>query len=238
MTDLQTEWNLKRLGPEVEPIQQSFAMLSSLMSRITTHASTSKWPQHGLSIAMLFGWSLGRLVNAYRLALDGYVCDAAMLWRGAWEAKWQLIAFDIEASQVSSEADSRLARWIGGEWIGQREIRQMLPAPEILKDRYSAMSALTHPGNVKAVQLQVQMTSVQNATTVALGIPGIRNAKATDAILGSIWEETLDLIGYVPFAFPKAVDDAAALDEWRQDMMSRHRGFAERVSNQDGQTEA
>jgi hypothetical protein len=100
------------------------------------------------------------------------------------------------------------------------------------------MSRLAHPGNIKAVQLQTQTTLDGNATTVALGIPGIRNAKVTDAILGSIWEDTLDLIGYVAFAFPHAVDDAAALDEWRQDMMSRQRDFFQRLSNEGGQTEA
>ena len=185
---------------------------------------------------MLFGWAFGRLVNAYRLVLDGYFSDSALLLRAAWEAKWQLIAFDIQASQVSLEADSKINRWTAGEWIGQGDVRQMFPAPGILKEHYSGMSALTHPGNIWAIRLQLKETTDAKGTTIGLGLGGVKNAPVTDIILSAIWGETFDLIGYVPLAFPKAVGDPGGLVRWHEGMTSRHREFGDRrLPSVDGQ---
>ena len=231
-----SEWNLQRLGSDIDPIHESFAKLNGLMTRAFAGASSSKWPEHGVSIAMLFGWAFGRLVNAYRLVLDGYFCDSAMLLRAAWEAKWQLFAFDIEASQVSPEADSKISRWTAGEWIGQGKVRQMFSAPNVLTDHYSELSALTHPGNIRAVRLQVEETTDANGITLGQRLGGIKNATVTDTILSVIWQETLDLIGYVPLAFPETVDDPDSLHKWHEGMMSRRREFGDRrLPSVDGQ---
>jgi len=87
-----TKRSRQHLGSDIDGIDESFATLRDLMPKVFTTPESGKWGSHSSGIAMLLAWSFGRLVNAYRLLLEGYLSDAVVLVRAAWEGQWQLIA--------------------------------------------------------------------------------------------------------------------------------------------------
>ena len=225
-----TKRSRQHLGSDIDGIDESFATLRDLMPKVFTTPESGKWGSHSSGIAMLLAWSFGRLVNAYRLLLEGYLSDAVVLVRAAWEGQWQLIAFDIEASQPSPKAVSKLHKWMQGQWVGPKDVREILEGHlpgggKKLAHRYDVMSNLSHPANIGAVQLQVEEVEGAGEKVMRFSLDGIQRPGVSDAILALIREQVLTLIGYVPLAFPHAVDDPDALDTWRREMLVRHRQF-------------
>ena len=75
----------ERLGPYHEQFEETLAKLHGIMSDVfeTAHQEASSQRQFGL--AALYTYCLGRLMNIYRRLLEGYLSDAVILSRAAFE---------------------------------------------------------------------------------------------------------------------------------------------------------
>ena len=230
-----TAWSRVELREDIPDVEEALAMLHDLLPRVLAPGAETKWGAQGEGIAMLLAWSFGRLVTAYRLVLEGYLSDAVILLRAAWEAKWLLIAFDVERDQASADTESRLARWLRGDFIDQATTRKMLNtyrpgAMEPLREAYRVLSEFAHPGHVGAVMLQAEPFQEDERTGGhRFALQGIQRPADARRMLVQIWYEVLALAEYTSIAFPYAVEDRETFLQRHKDRMSRCRSVMQEI---------
>lgn len=221
--------NRERLGGDLDAFDESLSRLLEILEAAFDQGRQEGWQGRPLGIAALCNWSLGRLVSARGLLLEGYLSDAVILARAAFEALWLLIDLDIDAAHASDEDVTRLDRWMRGEqFVATGDtIRRRGDHNERLAERWKALSDLSHPGKFGAVVLQFDTSDPGGAPSYRFGLAGTDRPVVPDLILHIMWEQLLALIGYMPMAFPQAIGDSNAFGTWRAQMQDRVRRFEE-----------
>ncbi|MEX2160151.1 MAG: hypothetical protein WEB04_12190 [Dehalococcoidia bacterium] len=200
-------WSREQLQPYCDLIDESISRLGDLMPPLFgDDAGVNKWTPKEKAIRTLSAWTFGRLVGARESALDGYLVDAVMLARAAFESLLLIIAFDIE--EESDPPDSLLSgKWVAGKFVGQRAVRKFLvnnvgPELSAIGNLYSGLSNLSHAGHIKSVLLQSDLVERADENAYQFRLAGVRKPTDLRVVMHFIWYQALILLGYLPLAVP------------------------------------
>ncbi len=217
----------ERLGCYHEQFEETLAKLHGVMADAFATAQQEGWQERKLGLASLYTFCLGRLTNSYRRLLEGYLSDAVILSRAAFEGLWLVIDLDIDATGIPPETEARIDRWLRGEQFVSTgdTIKRRGEHNQRLKERWGALSDLSHPGKFGAVMLAFDTSEPGKPPQFRFGLFGIERPAVADLILHINWEQALALIHYAPLAFVSAIDKPAQLSEWLESMRSRMQEF-------------
>lgn len=217
----------ERLGPYHEQFGETLAKLHGIMSDVFEKARQGESSQRRFGLAALYTYCLGRLTNSYRRLLEGYLADAVILSRAAFEGLWLAIDLDIDATDIPPESEARMDRWLKGkQFVATGDtIRRRGERNQRLKERWSALSELSHPGKFGAVSLAFNTAEPGQPSQFRLGVFGIEQPQIADLVLHTNWEQLLSLIDYAQVAFASSIEKPAEISEWLDNMRSTMQEF-------------
>jgi hypothetical protein len=161
--------------------------------------------------------------------LHGVMADVfATARQEGWpQRKLGLASLYTDATGIPPETEARIDRWLRGEQFVSTgdTIKRRGEHNQRLKERWGALSDLSHPGKFGAVRLAFDTSEPGNPPQFRFGLFGIERPAVADLILHINWEQALALIHYAPLAFASAIDKPAQLSEWLESMRSRMQEF-------------
>jgi hypothetical protein len=220
----------RRLTPDQEPFEEALAKLHGILADVVREGIANEWPQRKMALAGLYTYCLRGLVNSYRMLLQGYLADAVILLRSAFEGLWLAIDLDIEITQASDETELRVDRWMTGrQHVNMSDVlRRRGEHHARLRDRWNAISRLSHPGNFGAVALAFDKAPIADEPHYQFGVVGIERPDVADVVVDFAWSTALALIKYSPLAFGGTEQVTKETEIWVKNALASQKSFEEK----------
>ncbi len=217
----------ERLGRSTEHFEIALAWLHGTLGNAFRAEGNAERSTRRLALAALYTYCLGRLVNAYQMVLRGYLSDGVVLSRAAFEGLWLAIDLDIDATDSSPDVQARIDAWMAGsQFVATRDtIKRRGEQNKRLKERWGALSDLSHPGKFGAVSLAFATSEPGRPGHYRVGLFGIDQPPVSDLLIHIMWEVLMALIDYAPLAFPSSVDDMEEYENQAEAIRERLQAF-------------
>lgn len=145
--------------------------------------------------AVLIHWVAKRLSSAYDRLMNGYLSDAIILCRAAYEGLVLLVLFNSDPDIAVS--------WMNGKYISQKEAREAIDKSASLKSAYALLSSVAHPNDVGAICWEVERAPEWPNGMGGFTLGGVKNRANARATASSLAELCGGLLNQVVRHDPK-----------------------------------
>ncbi len=236
-------WSRQRLGDDAYHFANSFSITKRGLDVLSQALSESPPQEAGIlkyrGVQIQLEFAFRRLINAWRLVLEGYHFDARTLQRLAWEATNRAAYYLIN--------EDAGVRFLGGEEVRESVVRSFLKKwhrenlPEEaarigdpLRDQWNSLSLFSHAYKFGALSVQ----SIVEGDTLSLRQTGVRKPDELYVSLGIsvflmqrvarlIWKELSELNSWPPELtadIERAAKDREVLERKIQQLVAEARG--------------